>query len=68
MTAQLDIFEPDPIEVERVAALLFDTWSGAWRTLPDHVRWTDLRSDDAKDKWRAVAKAALNDRKNGATP
>ncbi|MFZ2178412.1 MAG: hypothetical protein WAW17_31170 [Rhodococcus sp. (in: high G+C Gram-positive bacteria)] len=65
MTEQLDIFEPDTALVERLAEIAFDAWSGAWATLPDFLRWGDLRSEGPKDKFRAVARAILAEQAKG---
>lgn len=62
MATQLDLFPPDEAEVERLAEIAFNAWSGAWTTLPDRVRWSDLRTEPPKDKFRAVARALLADR------
>ena len=56
---QIDLFEPDPSEVERLAEVAFDAWSGAWRTKPELLRWSDLRDDNAKEKFRAAVRAVL---------
>ena len=66
MTAQqLDIFAADTDVVERLAEVAFDAWSGAWTTLPDFLRWGDLRSEGPKDKFRAVARAVLAEQAKG---
>ena len=62
---QFDLLEPDPDLVEHLAAIAFDAWSGAWATLPDFLRWGDLRSEGPKDKFRAVARAILAEQAKG---
>lgn len=62
---QLDMFEPDTALVEHLAEVAFDAWSGAWATLPDFLRWRDLKAQGPKDKFRAVARAILADQAKG---
>lgn len=65
MSNQLDIFEPDPAVVERLAEVAFNAWSGAWHSKPELLRWSDIGTEPPKEKFRAVARAILAEQAKG---
>lgn len=66
MNDQIDLFEPDSDVVENLAAKLFDAHSASSKVRPDLLRWPDLNSENARDRWRAVARTAIAELANGA--
>jgi hypothetical protein len=65
MSEQIDLFEPDPDLVEHLAEVAFDAWSGAWTAKPELLRWSDLRTEPPKDKFRAAVRAVLVEQAKG---
>lgn len=60
MSAQIDLFEPDPDLVEHLAEVAFDAHSASSLVVPHLVRWGDI-SEPPRDRWRAAIRAVLAD-------
>lgn len=60
MSGQIDLFEPDPAEIERLSEIAFDAHSASSLVAPHLVRWGDI-SEPPRDRWRTAIRAVLAD-------
>ncbi|WP_213573298.1 hypothetical protein [Rhodococcus sp. USK13] len=58
MSNQIDLFEPEPAEVERLAEVAFNAHSASSLHVPHLVRWHDI-TEPPRDRWRAALRAVL---------